>query len=51
MLGTCITNVKFGLVYGLTKIPHEPNAKWYEQPITLAVLVAIILIILNIWLA
>ena len=40
-----------GLVYGLTKIPHDPNAKWYEQPITLAVLVAIVLIILNIWFA
>jgi SSS family solute:Na+ symporter len=40
-----------GLVYGLTKIPHDPNAKWHEQPITLAVLVAIVLIILNIWFA
>jgi len=40
-----------GLVYGLTKIPHDPNAKWHEQPVTLAVLVAIVLIILNIWFA
>ena len=40
-----------GLVYGLTKIPHDPNAKWFEQPITLAVLVAIVLIVLNIWFA
>ena len=40
-----------GLVYGLTKIPHDPNAKWHEQPVTLAVLVAIVLIIINIWFA
>ena len=40
-----------GLVYGLTKIPHDPNAKWYEQPVTLAVLVVIVLVILNIWFA
>ncbi len=40
-----------GLVYGLTKIPHDPNAKWHEQPVTLAVIVVIVLILLNIWFA
>ncbi len=40
-----------GLVYGLTKIGHDPDAKWYERPAPLAVLVSIILILLNIWFA
>ena len=26
-----------GLVYGLTKIRHDPDAKWYERPAPLAV--------------
>ncbi len=40
-----------GLVYGLTKIGHDPNAKWYERPAPLAVAVSVILILLNIWFA
>jgi SSS family solute:Na+ symporter len=40
-----------GLVYGLTKIPHDPTAKWYQRPAPLAVLVAVLVIILNIWFA
>jgi solute:Na+ symporter, SSS family len=40
-----------GLVYGLTKIPHDPDAKWYQRPAPLAILVAVLCIILNIWFA
>jgi solute:Na+ symporter, SSS family len=38
-----------GLVYGLTKVPHDATAKWYQRPAPLAVLVAILLVFLNIW--
>jgi SSS family solute:Na+ symporter len=38
-----------GLVYGLTKVPHDATAKWYQRPAPLAVVVGILLIILNIW--
>jgi SSS family solute:Na+ symporter len=37
-----------GLVYGLTKIP-EDTGKWYERPMPLAAIVAVMAIILNIW--
>ena len=40
-----------GLVYGLTKVPHDATAKWYERPAPLAVVVGIVVIILNIWFA
>ena len=40
-----------GLVYGLTKVPHDATAKWYQRPAPLAVLVAVLVIILNIWFA
>jgi len=40
-----------GLVYGLTKIPHDPTAKWYQRPAPLAVAVAVIMIVLNFWFA
>jgi len=40
-----------GLVYGLTKIPADPGAKWYQRPAPLAVAVAIIVILLDIWFA
>lgn len=40
-----------GLVYGLTKIPHDPGARWYQRPAPLAVVVAVLCIILNIWFA
>jgi SSS family solute:Na+ symporter len=39
-----------GLVYGLTKIPHEEVA-WYQRPATLAVIVLVLVILLNIWFA
>ena len=38
-----------GLVYGLTKVPHDATAKWYERPAPLTVMVVILLVILNIW--
>jgi SSS family solute:Na+ symporter len=40
-----------GLVYGLTKIPVEHGAKWYQRPAPLAVVVAVVMILLNIWFA
>jgi len=39
-----------GLVYGLTKIPHEDVA-WYQRPATLAIIVLVLVILLNIWFA
>jgi SSS family solute:Na+ symporter len=36
-----------GLVYGLTKIPHEEGVSWYRRPGPLAVVVAVICIALN----
>ena len=40
-----------GLVYGLTKIPHDENARWFERPVVLAVFVLVVAVILNIWFA
>jgi len=37
-----------GLVYGLTKIRHDENAKWYERPVLLEVFVLVLAVILNI---
>ena len=37
-----------GLVYGLTKVPHEPNVPWYKRPVTLAFIVGAALVMLNI---
>ena len=36
-----------GLVYGLTKIPHDATAKWYQRPAPLTVIVVILLVILE----
>jgi SSS family solute:Na+ symporter len=38
-----------GLVYGLTKIPHDIGVSWYARPAPLAVLVGVILLFLNLW--
>ena len=38
-----------GLVYGLTKVPHDATAKWYERPAPLTAIVIVLLLILNIW--
>ena len=35
------------LVYGLTKIPHDPDLRWYQRPLSLAFVVVIALIGLN----
>jgi SSS family solute:Na+ symporter len=40
-----------GLVYGLTKIRHEEGANWYQRPTTLAVIVLVLVVLLNIWFA
>jgi SSS family solute:Na+ symporter len=38
-----------GLVYGLTKIPHDAGLRWWARPGPLAAAVGAVLIILNIW--
>jgi solute:Na+ symporter, SSS family len=38
-----------GLVYGLTKIPHDATARWYQRPGPLAVAASVAVILLNIW--
>jgi len=38
-----------GLVYGLTKIPHDASVVWYKRPIPLAGIVVGVLILLNVW--
>jgi SSS family solute:Na+ symporter len=39
-----------GLVYGLTKIPRE-DVEWYRRPATLAIVVLVMVVLLNIWFA
>jgi SSS family solute:Na+ symporter len=38
-----------GLVYGLTKVPHDEGIPWFQRPGPLAVIVAVLLVLLNIW--
>jgi SSS family solute:Na+ symporter len=40
-----------GLVYGLTKVPHDFDVPWYLRPGPLAIVVSVVLLILNIWFA
>ena len=40
-----------GLVYGLTKVPRDEGAKWYQRPAPLAIGVSLLVILLNIWFA
>ena len=40
-----------GLVYGLTKLPHDLDKAWYLRPAAVAVIVAVVLLILNFWFA
>jgi SSS family solute:Na+ symporter len=40
-----------GLVYGLTKIPHEEGVSWYRRPGPVAVAVGVLVLVLNIWFA
>ncbi len=37
-----------GLVYGLTRLPQEGGVPWYEKPVTLALIVVVALVILNV---
>ena len=39
-----------GLVYGSTVIPHDGSRNVFEKPIFWAIVVAIVLFILNLWL-
>ncbi|MDE3199049.1 MAG: Na+/galactose cotransporter, partial [Acidobacteriota bacterium] len=36
-----------GLVYGLTEVPRDPDARWFERPVTLAIVVVVALVFLN----
>jgi len=38
-----------GLVYGLTELPRDEGANWYERPLPLAGVVGVALLLLNIW--
>jgi solute:Na+ symporter, SSS family len=40
-----------GLVYGLTKKPANENAAWYKRPAPIAVGIAALVLILNLWFA
>ena len=38
-----------GLVYGLTELPTDEGVSWYRRPGVLALIVAAVLVLLNIW--
>jgi len=40
-----------GLVYGLTELRHEEGVSWYLRPGPVAIVVAVLVLILNIWFA
>jgi solute:Na+ symporter, SSS family len=40
-----------GLVYGLTELKHEQGVSWYLRPGPVAIAVALLVLILNIWFA
>jgi SSS family solute:Na+ symporter len=40
-----------GLVYGLTKLPHHEGVSWFKRPVPVAIAVAVLAIILNLWFA
>jgi len=40
-----------GLVYGLTELPHDRDKAWYLRPTTVAIVVGVVLLILNLWFA
>lgn len=37
-----------GLVYGLTKMPREDHEPWYRRPVSLAVIAAVAVVLLNV---
>jgi SSS family solute:Na+ symporter len=40
-----------GLVYGLTELKHDEGVKWYLRPGPIAIAMAVLVVILNIWFA
>ena len=40
-----------GLVYGVTELPKDTGIAWYRRPAVLAAVVALVLLILNLWFA
>ncbi len=40
-----------GLVYGLTEMPHDRDKAWYLRPATVAIVVGVVLLVLNLWFA
>ena len=38
-----------GLVYGLTEMPQDEGVSWYRRPFVLASIVAVVLVVLNVW--
>jgi len=40
-----------GLVYGLTRLPKHEGVSWYKRPVPIAVCMAVLAVILNIWFA
>ncbi len=38
-----------GLVYGLTELPTDEGVSWYRRPVVLACIVAVVLVVLNVW--
>jgi SSS family solute:Na+ symporter len=40
-----------GLVYGLTKLPHDEGVSWYKRPVPVAIAVGALALILNLWFA
>jgi SSS family solute:Na+ symporter len=38
-----------GLVYGLTVLPTDEGVSWYRRPGVLAIIVAVVLVVLNVW--
>jgi SSS family solute:Na+ symporter len=40
-----------GLVYGHTEMPHDRDKAWYLRPASVAILVGVVLLVLNLWFA
>ena len=40
-----------GLVYGLTELKHDEGVSWYKRPVPLAIAIAALALLLNIWFA
>jgi SSS family solute:Na+ symporter len=51
MTAPCPDSQLKGLVYGHTDLPSDEGVSWYRRPGVLAIIVALVLIVLNIWFA